>query len=87
MKQVDCTCSECNFLRLFMYEFKCESFVFSPEIFVRHKCLVFCLCVHITNMLVLNAEVKNVMYMNSVAMELINHCWLSTMYIYRNKHL
>ena len=53
-------------------------FCFFLEIFVRQKCLVFfCVCT-CTNLLVLNTEVKNVMYMNSIAMGQINQCWFQS---------
>ena len=56
-------------------------FVFSQEIFVRHKCLVCFMCVHMY-LLVLITEVKNVMYMNSVAMGQINQCWFQYDVVY-----
>ena len=52
--------------------------MYFPEIFVRHKCLVFfCVCT-CTDLLVLNTEVKNLVYINSVAKGQINQCWFQS---------
>ena len=76
-KQADCTRCECNFLRRFMREFKCEKIFFS-EIYVRHKCSVGCYVCTCTNLLELNTVVKYRMYLNSVAMGQINQCWFQS---------
>ena len=59
-KQAACTWSECNFLRLFMYEFLMWIFCFIPRNICQAKVLsVLCVCVRTcTNLLVLNTEVK-----------------------------
>ena len=59
-KRADCTWSECNFLRLFMYEFLMWIFCFIPRNICQAKVLsVLCVCVRTcTNLLVLNTEVK-----------------------------
>ena len=58
--------------------FMWKKIIFSPEIFVKHKCLVFlCVCT-CTNLLMLNTEVKNLVYPNSVAMGQINQCWFQS---------